>query len=139
MWFRRIEPARVIPLTIIDYEAYILKNGEAQNSKRRAFTLFLLNTRLESSKIIMIFTQIAIYAKSPLLFMDRKRGANLCLRLNVFLCTTSSIFFGNHNVHFFYDEMNFSVRNSASLTKPYEEIVYSLCPLSFQLFNYWCK
>ncbi len=28
MWFRRIEPARVIPLTIIDYEAYILKNGE---------------------------------------------------------------------------------------------------------------
>lgn len=88
----------------------------------------------------MIFTQIAIYAKvTTPLFMDRKRGANLCLRLNVFLCTTSSIFFGNHNVHFFYDEMNFSVRNSASLTKPHEEIVYSLCPLSFQLFNYWCK
>lgn len=85
MWFRRIEPARVIPLTIIDYEAYILKNGEFKTVNVGLFTLFLLNTRLESSKTIMIFTQIAIYAKvTTPLFMDRKRGANLCLRLKFF-------------------------------------------------------
>lgn len=94
MWFRRIEPARVIPLTFIDYEAYIFKNGEFKTVNVGLF--YLLNTRLESSKTIMIFTQIAIYAKvTTPLFMDRKRGANRCLRLNVFLCTTSSIFFGS--------------------------------------------